>query len=257
MLLGLARTSGSTRTAGVGGAVLGPRGFVQLDSPMVVAVAGSVVAWGAPRCEDEAGAVQPRQAGYGNEAAGPRSAGVTSACVRWISDAIQQTAYWTHVEGRGAVKCSSRSRRRPRGPALMARVPRAPRERGRATGAARGARRGAIGGALLCWVVYSFAMRWGSDQTFTGRALIELAWYITPLALLLTVVGIAWATWSEPWERWLPWILLAAAALFVFSWRTLIDPFHPWARGVAGTGLPGRHLLRLLRLRSSVESGPR
>jgi hypothetical protein len=94
-----------------------------------------------------------------------------------------------------------------------------------------------LAAALLAWVLYGFLFRWVTDETFTGRALLEMAWYVTPLALLVAAAGMTWAISSEPWDRWLGWILLAAFALFLFSWRLLIDPYHPWAgrRWVAQT----------------------
>lgn len=199
----LASDLGSTGLAIAGGAALGLGVFDRLDAAIgVVAVAGAAI-----------GSRRPAAlAGY-----------VPAAALGFLDAYLHSRPYLKAAWDAGAVKGLA---------GLNAAAIVLTLGRGRAAHGAAQLRRPVavlLGLGLLTWLLYSFLWRWVSDESFTSRALLELAWYVTPLVLLLGVVGVVWAAWSEPWERWLGWILLAALTLFVFSWQLLIDPFHPWA----------------------------
>ncbi|MFN2432873.1 MAG: hypothetical protein ABR599_08710 [Gemmatimonadota bacterium] len=86
-----------------------------------------------------------------------------------------------------------------------------------------------LAGGLGMWLGYGYLARPGSVESAAPRAVVELSWYVTPVALALAVAGLAWAIRDESWRRWGGWVALAGFATLLFTGRLLIEAHHPWA----------------------------
>lgn len=83
---------------------------------------------------------------------------------------------------------------------------------------------------LAAWFSYAW---WGGDpaaDAFEDRALRELAWYVTPAAFPLAILG-AWVCIRDTPDlrTWGPVVGLTVATAFIFTWRPSITPDHIWA----------------------------
>ncbi len=82
---------------------------------------------------------------------------------------------------------------------------------------------------IVGWVVIRYGLSFSNDADFPLRSVRELGWYVTPLALVLSVVGV-WVLYRE--RQWLYILTIGGvflATLFVYTWRPSITPDHFWA----------------------------
>jgi hypothetical protein len=83
--------------------------------------------------------------------------------------------------------------------------------------------------ALVIWLGYAYLVRAPAAVEFRDRAIVELGWYVTPLAYVLCSAGMAVVVRKRSWDRWLPLLCLAGGTIFVFTYNPAISPDHLWA----------------------------
>lgn len=93
--------------------------------------------------------------------------------------------------------------------------------------------RGAFGlgvGLAGGWLAYAWFSGDPSSKVFEERAIHELAWYVTPLAYPLGILGAARCVADRnKLLAWGPVVCLTVSTLFIFTWRPSITPDHIWA----------------------------
>jgi hypothetical protein len=84
----------------------------------------------------------------------------------------------------------------------------------------------------------------GELEAASRESLVRLGWYVTPLGLVLALVGSMVLLWGRRWRRAAPQLALLALALAFYLPNPLVSSDHPWAaRRYLPLVLPGLLLL--------------
>lgn len=86
---------------------------------------------------------------------------------------------------------------------------------------------GAVG--LTAWLIFSYFVRPHFGQGLATHASVELGWYVSPAAYPFFLIGLFLAVRSKNWKYVLPLLLIAGAAVFVYTLKPSISPDLIWA----------------------------
>jgi hypothetical protein len=82
---------------------------------------------------------------------------------------------------------------------------------------------------LLAWLAYALFIRPHGATTGSELAATELGWYLTPFVWPMLAIGFALGLRTRSLGQWLPLLVVAGAALFLYTARTDVHHVHPWA----------------------------